>query len=63
MTRSDLIDLAVREAMGRAWARIVYGRWIQDTFLGWDAKLIRKYVCAQWPRLLSSHPITEGAHD
>jgi hypothetical protein len=55
MTRSDLIDLAVREAMENApFTKSGAVR------LGWlYAEWISLFVRYRWPRLLSSHPITE----
>jgi hypothetical protein len=53
MTHSDLIDLAVREAMN--FYRLLSVQWPEsrrDLFV-WSR------VRFQWPRLLSSHPITE----
>jgi hypothetical protein len=59
MTRSDLIDLAVREA--------IYGRpsllcripTISGPVYSVDVPEIARLASRSWPRLLSSHPITE----
>jgi hypothetical protein len=60
MTRSDLIDLAVREAIQRCHFRHDGGFCFRPFFSCRGCqRLIANSVKSEWPRLLSSHPITE----
>jgi hypothetical protein len=60
MTRSALIDMAVREAMAIPGAVVREHGWL---YINED--VIRIRVRHEWPRLLSSHPIDTqgGSHE
>jgi hypothetical protein len=59
MTRSDLIDLAVRNVRQRYTDEDSLFLSCAPDYCDWCREIIRRDVAQAWPRLLSSHPITD----